>query len=174
MPFPGLKRPDFYSRVVDKGERPHLNPEWPEQVRHLLESCWRTNLDERLSFREVGGILKVKWILLVKKKIDKFWIKDFLLITRNFTLAWCLKEPFNGHSFGWRNTCLWSMSKRQNGYTRSFGGLGQSESEWMNVGGLIANQNEGVRKCGTKSIVYPMLSFSLFCLRLGCSVYRAV
>lgn len=60
MPLSGLKRPDFYNRVVDKGERPHLNPEWPEQVRHLLESCWRTNLDERLSFREVGGILKVR------------------------------------------------------------------------------------------------------------------
>ncbi|CAN0462067.1 unnamed protein product, partial [Ectocarpus sp. 12 AP-2014] len=58
-PFLGLKRPDFYNRVVDEGERPPLNPEWPQPVRHLLESCWRTNLDERLSFREVAGILKV-------------------------------------------------------------------------------------------------------------------
>ncbi|CAN0222212.1 unnamed protein product [Ectocarpus sp. 4 AP-2014] len=58
-PFLGLKRPDFYNRVVDAGERPPLHPEWPQPVRHLLESCWRTNLDERLSFREVAGILKV-------------------------------------------------------------------------------------------------------------------
>ncbi|CAM9527973.1 unnamed protein product [Ectocarpus sp. 6 AP-2014] len=58
-PFLGLKRPDFYNRVVDEGERPPLNPEWPQPVRNLLESCWRTNLDERLSFREVAGILKV-------------------------------------------------------------------------------------------------------------------
>ncbi|CAN0175155.1 unnamed protein product, partial [Laminaria digitata] len=53
----GLKRPEFYSRVVDHGERPPLNPEWPIHVRNLLESCWQTNLDERLSFREVAGIL---------------------------------------------------------------------------------------------------------------------
>eukprot|EP00752_Nemacystus_decipiens_P009850 g8787.t2 len=58
-PFLGLKRPDFYNRVVDQGERPPLNPEWPQPIRNLLESCWRTNLDERLSFREVAGILKV-------------------------------------------------------------------------------------------------------------------
>ncbi|CAM9645613.1 unnamed protein product [Pylaiella littoralis] len=58
-PFLGLKRPDFYNRVVDQGERPPLNPEWPQPIRNLLESCWRTNLDERLSFREVTGILKV-------------------------------------------------------------------------------------------------------------------
>lgn len=56
----GLKRPDFYTRVVDQGERPELDPAWPEPVRNLLESCWRTNLDERLSFREVAGILKVR------------------------------------------------------------------------------------------------------------------
>eukprot|EP00903_Cladosiphon_okamuranus_P011476 g10809.t1 len=58
-PFLGLKRPDFYNRVVDQGERPPLDPEWPQPIRNLLESCWRTNLDERLSFREVAGILKV-------------------------------------------------------------------------------------------------------------------
>ncbi|CAN0140725.1 unnamed protein product, partial [Hapterophycus canaliculatus] len=56
----GLKRPDFYNRVVDEGERPPLNPEWPQPIQSLLESCWRTNLDERLSFREVAGILKVR------------------------------------------------------------------------------------------------------------------
>lgn len=56
----GLKRPDFYSRVVDRGERPELDPSWPLPVRELLKSCWRTNLDERLSFREVAGILKVR------------------------------------------------------------------------------------------------------------------
>ncbi|CAN0342643.1 unnamed protein product [Ascophyllum nodosum] len=79
-PFLGLKRPDFYSRVVDKGERPPLNPEWPEQIRDLLESCWRTDLDERLSFREVGGILKVcaeeenrRRFTMDKCRICKLW-----------------------------------------------------------------------------------------------------
>ncbi|CAN0322616.1 unnamed protein product, partial [Discosporangium mesarthrocarpum] len=53
----GLKRADFYTRVVDKAERPNLKTEWPQQLQDLLRQCWADNEDERLSFREISAIL---------------------------------------------------------------------------------------------------------------------
>ncbi|CAM9352166.1 unnamed protein product, partial [Chrysoparadoxa australica] len=58
-PFAGLKRDEFYRRVVDKHERPPINRLWSPAVQNILVKCWDHKIEERMSFREINAILQV-------------------------------------------------------------------------------------------------------------------
>ena len=53
VPFKGLSRDDFMTKVVRGGERPPLPYLWPSLFKSLLRSCWSTDSKLRPSFESI-------------------------------------------------------------------------------------------------------------------------
>lgn len=58
MPYKGLSRSQFMTRVVGQGERPKIERKWPLKFGNLLQSCWHTNPDVRPSFDTITLLLE--------------------------------------------------------------------------------------------------------------------
>lgn len=57
-PFDGMNRDEYYSRVVQGGERPPLNnKKWPEDLMELIKSCWDTEIAKRPDFADIVEVL---------------------------------------------------------------------------------------------------------------------
>ena len=52
-PFEGVTASTFIDRVAKGGERPKVDPAWPEGLRTLLEQCWNTDPALRPHFKEL-------------------------------------------------------------------------------------------------------------------------
>jgi serine/threonine protein kinase len=57
-PFKGFDRVMHRARVVDNGERPKIDPDWPEDFSSLLESCWHADTGVRPSFTTISANLE--------------------------------------------------------------------------------------------------------------------
>lgn len=57
-PFAGMSVEDHFQDVIIGGQRPPLNPAWPDVVRHLLRLCWHVEPDCRPSITEVRDWLR--------------------------------------------------------------------------------------------------------------------
>lgn len=53
IPFKGLSRDDFITKVVKGGLRPPLNITWPAAFGHLLQECWNSDSKCRPSFSDI-------------------------------------------------------------------------------------------------------------------------
>jgi serine/threonine protein kinase len=53
IPFKGLSREEFMTRVVVGGERPKIGLLWPKRFINLLQSCWHAESKMRPSFEVV-------------------------------------------------------------------------------------------------------------------------
>jgi len=56
-PFDGMNIKAYWQRVILEGERPPLNPRWPERITALLGRCWDTNPSNRPTAKEIGVTL---------------------------------------------------------------------------------------------------------------------
>jgi len=57
VPFKGMSREEFMTRVVQRGERPKLDKSWPSAFSNMLESCWNADHMRRPSFQELSDLL---------------------------------------------------------------------------------------------------------------------
>lgn len=62
LPFAGLNKREFIKRVVEKGERPPIDPEWPPDFSRILEWCWQTDPMARPTFAVV--VAEINTILM--------------------------------------------------------------------------------------------------------------
>ena len=53
IPFQGLSRDDFMTKVVRGGERPPIPYLWPSLLKNLVRSCWSTDSKTRPSFESI-------------------------------------------------------------------------------------------------------------------------
>jgi len=58
MPYRGYSTEDHITKVIICGERPPIDPQWPEEVQELLERAWSSDTSKRPSMTEIIGILK--------------------------------------------------------------------------------------------------------------------
>ena len=57
VPFKGMNRTEFMSRVARKGERPKVDKSWSPEFVQLLEACWHVDHEQRPSFEMISHIL---------------------------------------------------------------------------------------------------------------------
>ncbi|CAM9613949.1 unnamed protein product [Discosporangium mesarthrocarpum] len=52
-PYARMGADEHYREVIENGLRPQLPKSWPERLKHLLESCWHDDPDQRPNARTV-------------------------------------------------------------------------------------------------------------------------
>jgi serine/threonine protein kinase len=67
MPFSGYSKNMFAKLVVNEGHRPKCDPNWPQELQSMLQTCWGSNISQRLSMSEVMEILSA----LIEKETGK-------------------------------------------------------------------------------------------------------
>jgi serine/threonine protein kinase len=57
-PYPTLSKQEHRKRVIDGGERPPIDSQWPRTIQELLCKGWSANISDRPAMSEVVAILK--------------------------------------------------------------------------------------------------------------------
>jgi serine/threonine protein kinase len=57
-PYPTLSKQEHRKRVIDGGERPPIDSQWPITIQELFYKGWSVNISDRPSMSEVVAILK--------------------------------------------------------------------------------------------------------------------
>lgn len=58
VPFSGMNRQEFMSKVVEGGERPKIDKSWPKEFSDMLQACWNESQHARPSFEDIIYILQ--------------------------------------------------------------------------------------------------------------------
>ena len=72
IPFKNLSQIEAAGKVAVERARPPLPHGTPELIIALIETCWRENPDERLSFHQI--LVELKEIYKVLSERDKYWL----------------------------------------------------------------------------------------------------
>ena len=57
-PYPSLSKEEHRERVIEGGERPPIDSQWPRKIQELLIKGWSAKISDRPSMSEVVAILK--------------------------------------------------------------------------------------------------------------------
>ena len=57
-PYPTLSKEEHRERVIEGGERPPIDSQWPQKIQELLFKGWSAEISDRPSMSEVVAILK--------------------------------------------------------------------------------------------------------------------
>lgn len=81
-PFKNYSITDYFSKVIQKGDRPEFKSPIAPCYKELIERCWSQNKEERPSFKEILSTLKTKQEFITNG-IDKGEFFDYIDLIDN-------------------------------------------------------------------------------------------
>ncbi|CAM9612289.1 unnamed protein product [Chrysoparadoxa australica] len=95
-PFLGLSVAEFHQRVLQMGERPHINPRWDPEIIQLLEDCWSRDIIKRHDFCDIRPELQCIQVCCICPKLSEYFkaLKPHLACCYQLNSSVLLRCPF--------------------------------------------------------------------------------